>query len=129
MQPALVLGGDGRSVELHCWLAPSKRWHLQGRMPIPSTSFEWAGLRMGGGARGVRIDVDLGDGKALPMEVAMAEEMTMENEYVASKRFIDANYEVLNANWLEEIARKIRGLVEPQLETVRNLKAAMEAQN
>ena len=64
----------------------------------------------------MRIDVDLGDGKALPMEVAMAEEMTMENEYVASKRFIDANYEALNANWLEEIARKIRGLVEPQLE-------------
>ena len=33
----------GRSVELHTWSAPSKRWQLQGRMPIPSTAFDWAG--------------------------------------------------------------------------------------
>lgn len=104
LQPALVLGEGGRSVELHCWLAPSKRWHCQGRMAIPSTTFQWAGLRLGGGACGLRIDVDLGDGEPpLPLEVIMETDEAMENEYHTSKRFIDANFEKLNNNYLEEV--------------------------
>ena len=48
---------------------------------------------------------------------------------MCSKRFIDANYEKINNNYLEEIARKVRTLATPVLQTVRHLKEAMEAQN
>jgi hypothetical protein len=128
LQPALALGEGGRDVHLYTWNAPAKRWTLQGRMPIPSTAFEWAGLRLGGGARGLRIDVDLGDGVPLPLEVPVVAD-AIENEYQSSKRFIDDNWEKIDNNYLEEIARKIRTLAAPALQTVANLKAAMEAQN
>ena len=36
---------------------------------------------------------------------------------------------ILNNNWLEEIARKVRGAAEPVLRTVRNLVEAMDAQH
>ena len=149
----------GRSVELHTWSAPSKRWQLQGRMPIPSTAFEWAGgrgprmhVRMRvhmhiaahthmhmqracshipcahGPAGGLRIDVDLGDGTVKLLEAAVAND-AIENEYHSAKRFIDDHPDHLNNNYLEEIARNIRTLAVPVLQTVQNLKAAMEAQN
>lgn len=150
-----------RSVELHTWSAPSKRWQLQGRMPIPSTAFEWSGgcgLRMRmrmhiaahahmrmhmqrvcsylcahpacvhGPAGGLRIDVDLGDGTVKLLEAAVAND-AIENEYHSAKRFIDDHPEHLDNNYLEEIARNIRTLAAPVLQTVQNLKAAMEAQN
>ena len=141
----------GRSVELHTWSAPSKRWRLQGSMPIPSTAFEWSGTcglrmhmhmhciythipfirttpRVHCPAGGLRMDVDLGDGTVLPLEAAVAND-ALENEYQSAKRFIDDHPEDLDNNYLEEIARNIRTLAAPVMQTVQNLKAAMEAQN
>ena len=55
----------------------------------------------------------------------------LENEYVAAQRFIHSA--PLEANidnaWLETVARKIRGRVEPVLAAVAQLRAAIEAQN
>ena len=51
------------------------------------------------------------------------------NEYVTAQRFIGEQFERLNNNYLEEIARKVRGATEPLLETVKRLRSAMEAQN
>ena len=62
----------------------------------------------------------------------------LENDFVTSRDFIEGHIAesyarnaepVLNANWLDEIARKVRAAAEPVMATVRNLKAAMEAQN
>ena len=74
------------------------------------------------------MDVDLGDGTVLPLEAAVAND-AIENEYQSAKRFIDDHPEQLDNNSLEEIARNIRTLAAPVMQTVQNLKAAMEAQN
>ena len=75
------------------------------------------------------MDVDLGDGSApLLLEVAVVAD-AVENEYQSAKRFIDDHPEQLDNNYLEEIARNIRTLAAPVMQTVQNLKAAMEAQN
>ena len=79
-------------------------------------------------AGGLRMDVDLGDGTVLPLEAAVAND-AIENEYQSAKRFIDDHPEQLDNNYLEEIARNIRTLAAPVMQTVQNLKAAMEAQN
>ena len=81
-----------------------------------------------GPAGGLRIDVDLGDGTVKLLEAAVAND-AIENEYHSAKRFIDDHPDHLNNNYLEEIARNIRTLAAPVLQTVQNLKAAMEAQN
>ncbi len=73
---------------------------------------------------------------AVPLRVPI--EAGAINEYVAARDFINAHEAdsyanmkepVLNMNWLEEIARKARKATEPVLQTVTNLKAAMEAQH
>ena len=74
------------------------------------------------------MDVDLGDDTVLPLEAAVAND-AIENEYQSAKRFIDDHPEQLDNNYLEEIARNIRTLAAPVMQTVQNLKAAMEAQN
>ena len=60
------------------------------------------------------------------------------NEYVTARDFIDqqeaAAYErhaepLLNMNWLEEIARKVRASSTPVLQSIKNLKAAIEDQS
>ena len=81
-----------------------------------------------GPAGGLSIDVDLGDGAVKRLEAAVAND-AIENEYHSAKRFIDDHPDHLNNNYLEEIARNIRTLAAPVLQTVQNLKAAMEAQN
>eukprot|EP00303_Exanthemachrysis_gayraliae_P010468 CAMPEP_0206020610 /NCGR_PEP_ID=MMETSP1464-20131121/31348_1 /ASSEMBLY_ACC=CAM_ASM_001124 /TAXON_ID=119497 /ORGANISM="Exanthemachrysis gayraliae, Strain RCC1523" /LENGTH=413 /DNA_ID=CAMNT_0053394545 /DNA_START=15 /DNA_END=1251 /DNA_ORIENTATION=+ len=129
MEPALVLT-DGRSaVELHCWLPCSKRWRKAGSMPIPSTSFTWCSEAVPPSSARAELvlEVDLGDGKPLPLGVRVAGD-DPENEYIAAQRFIDDHFEALNNNHLEEIARNIRQVVAPVLQTVANLKDAVQAQ-
>ena len=89
------------------------------------------------------ILVDLGDahGAGKPEELPVrikAGDLDVDNEYEAARDFIEAHVAaayaantqpVLDNNWLEEIARKVRESVAPVLATVKNLKAAMEAQN
>ena len=140
LQPSLVRSADGASAELYCWHPVSKRWRLVGSMAIPSTNFIWAALERqppksfetGAGSRGemqVEVEVDLGDGKPTYLGVAVDDALQLENEYLAAKRFIDEHFESLNNNHLEPIARKVRGLSAPLLQTIRNLKRAMEEQN
>jgi len=126
MQPKLAKARDGQAVVLLCWQSASKRWSRVGQMPIPSTSFAWAQTLPDGSEPALSIDVDLGDGKLLELRAGVG---GGDNEYLAAKRFIDANWESLNNNHLEEIARKVRAAVGPVLATVEALRDAMEAQN
>ena len=157
MQPKLAKARDGQAVVLLCWQSASKRWGASrqsppppataaalpataasaarvrlrrwsrvGQMPIPSTSFAWAQTLPDGSEPALSIDVDLGDGKLLELCAGVG---GGDNEYLAAKRFIDANWESLNNNHLEEIARKVRAAVGPVLATVEALRDAMEAQN
>jgi len=73
----------------------------------------------------ILIEVDLGDGKPIDLGHGLDPSGAPENEYISSKRFIDEQYELLNNNFLEEIARKIRDRRDPLLQTVANLRAAM----
>lgn len=134
MQPALCKSDDGLRVELFAYQSASKRWSLQGAMEIPGGEFEWAK------GNGCVIDVDLGDahGTGQAVEMLVPVEARTVNEYVAARDFISAHEAdsyakhtepVLNMNWLEEIARKVRTVTTPLLETVSNLAAAMEAQH
>ena len=94
-----------------------------------------------GGAPCLVVQVDLGDahgtGAPVPMKVPIESDGTV-NEYTASRDFINEHeaqsYEqhkepVLNMNWLEEVARKIRAAAEPVLLTVKRLEAAMVDQH
>ena len=67
----------------------------------------------------------------LPLGGGVSPGGELENEYVAAQRFIHSA--PLEANidnaWLETVARKIRGRVEPVLAAVAQLRAAIEAQN
>lgn len=137
MQPALCKSDDGRYVLLYTWQEASHTWTLQGSMEVPSTEFVWntPGFLI--------ILVDLGDahGTGAPVELRAnlnAAGDDLENDYVTSRDFIDAHIAesysngkepVINANYLDEIARKMRAAAAPVMTTVRNLKAAMEAQN
>ena len=105
-------------------------------------------LKPGGGggkgfgpSGGFLILVDLGDahgtGKASVMRVPFEANGAV-NEYTASRDFINEHeaesYEqhkepVLNMNWLEEIARKVREASDPVLQTVSRLKTAMIEQH
>ena len=129
MQPALVREAD--SVEVHAWLAVSQRWQRVGAFELPSTQFGWERRQVHGGAYELYLEVDLGDGKPLPLGVGVSPGGELENEYVAAQRFIHSA--PLEANidnaWLETVARKIRGRVEPVLAAVAQLRAAIEAQN
>ena len=129
MQPALVREAD--SVEVHAWLAVSQRWQRVGAFELPSTQFGWERRQVHGGAYELYLEVDLGDGKPLPLGVGVSPGGEHENEYVAAQRFIHSA--PLEANidnaWLETVARKIRGRVEPVLAAVAQLRAAIEAQN
>ena len=141
MEPAIVRSADRSRVELHCWHPVSKRWRFVGSVRMASSEFEWAadgkppGAPSSAGTRPemrVEVEVDLGDHKPvwLGMQIEDSLEFTAaENEYIAAKRFIDSQFESLNNNHLEPIARKVRALVMPLLETIRNLKSAVEDQS
>uniref|UniRef100_A0A7S4HHU5 Uncharacterized protein n=1 Tax=Prymnesium polylepis TaxID=72548 RepID=A0A7S4HHU5_9EUKA len=137
----IVCSADRSRVELHCWHPVSKRWRLVGSIRMASSEFEWAsdakpaGAPSGAGSRPemrVEVEVDLGDGKPVWLGLAVDDSLQLtnaENEYIAANRFINAHFEALNSNHLEPIARKVRGLVLPLLDTIRNLKAAVEDQS
>ena len=137
MQPALCKSDDGQSVLLFTWQEASHTWTLAGSMAIPSTEFVWS-------VPGVLIiQVDLGDahGTGQPVELRATLNASgdgLENDFVTSRDFIEGhiadayskNQEpVLNANYLDEIARKLRDAAGPVMATIRNLKVAMEEQN
>lgn len=140
MQPALCKSDDGYHVQLHTFQCAARRWTLCGTMEIPGGDFRWAADGFGP-AGGFIVLVDLGDahgtGKPVEMRVPLEADGSV-NEYTASRDFINAHEAdsyaqhkepLLNMNWLEEIARKVRAAASPILETARNLKAAMEAQH
>ena len=135
MQPALCKSADGLHVLLLTWQCASKQWMQQGSMEVPGGDFEWDASSC------MIILVDLGDahgsGAPVPMRVPVAADGSV-NEYVTARDFISEHEAqsysqhkepVLNMNWLEEVARKVRGATDPVLTTVRRLKAAMEAQH
>ena len=85
----------------------------------------------------VHRDAAHGTGKASIMRVPFEANGAV-NEYTASRDFINEHeaesYEqhkepVLNMNWLEEIARKVREASDPVLQTVSRLKTAMIEQH
>ena len=137
MQPALCKSDDGRQVLLHTWQEASHSWTCQGSMEIPSTEFVWTTPRT------LLVLVDLGDahGSGQPVELRVAlnaDGTDLENDYVTARDFIEGHIAdsytkcqepVLNANYLEEISRKLRAAAGPVMATVANLKKAMEAQN
>ena len=137
MQPALCKSDDGRQVLLHTWQEASHSWTCQGSMEIPSTEFVWTTPRT------LLVLVDLGDahGSGQPVELRAAlnaDGTDLENDYVTARDFIEGHIAdsytkcqepVLNANYLEEISRKLRAAAGPVMATVANLKKAMEAQN
>ena len=141
MEPALARSADRARVELHCWHPVSKRWRLVGSVRMASSEFEWAsdgkpaGAPSGAGTRPemrVEVEVDLGDHKPVWLGLQVDDSLQLtaaENEYIAAKRFIDSQFESLNNNHLEPIARKVRALVLPLLDTIRNLKSAVEDQS
>ena len=106
-------------------------------MEIPSTEFVWTTPRT------LLVLVDLGDahGSGQPVELRVAlnaDGTDLENDYVTARDFIEGHIAdsytkcqepVLNANYLEEISRKLRAAAGPVMATVANLKKAMEAQN
>jgi hypothetical protein len=108
----------------------SRRWRMLGEMPIPSTTFSWTRHAVSGVLYELVVEVDLGDGQPVDMGVKVVGEgaLELENEFVASQRFINEQ-DALNNNWLDEIARKIRERCTPILVTIANLKRAMEEQN
>jgi len=137
MQPALCRTDDGRHVQLHTWQEAARAWTLQGSMAVPSTEFVWER------PNALLVLVDLGDahGTGQPVELraaVLADSSALENDYVSARDFIEGHIAesyakgqdpVLNQNYLEEIARKLRVAAGPVLTTIANLKAAMEAQN
>ncbi|KAL1530532.1 hypothetical protein AB1Y20_001433 [Prymnesium parvum] len=141
LEPLLVRSADKSRVQLYCWHPVSKRWRLVGSMRFASSEFEWASENTpaGGESRAgsrpemrIEVEVDLGDHKPVWLGMAIDDSLKFtpsENEYIAAKRFIDEHFESLNNNHLEPIARKLRAVVEPLLETIRNLKAAVEEQS
>jgi hypothetical protein len=132
MEPVLVSDEGRAAVLLLCWTAVSKRWRRVGWMQTPSTVFEWERPALGGmGPEPYElvIEVDLGDGKPLELGYHVLADGQPENEYLAANRFIGQHFEVLSSNHLEEIARDLRVRVAPVLETIKNLGAAMQAQN
>ena len=74
------------------------------------------------------LEVDFGDGK--PVDLAcLVDPKTLEpeNEYVSAQRFISDHFELIDNNYLEPIARKLRSRAEPVLATIKNLTAAVDA--
>ena len=134
LEPALVRAAGGSPsepiVELHVWLAVSRRWQRVGSMTTPSSSFVWA-LPEGNGGGKIVLEVDFGDargtGKAAPLTCLVDASGKPENEYVAAQRFISENFETIDNNYLEPIAKKLRERVDPVLATIANLRAAVEA--
>jgi len=123
MEPALVCAAE--TVELHCWAAVTKRWRLVGTIAIGGSAFEFEqGDGLGGGQ--LLLEFDLGDGKPLQANFSIDAAGSPENEYMAAQRFIHSNFEFLNNNHLEEIARKIRNFTAPVLATIQNLKIAVQ---
>ena len=105
-------------------------------MEIPGGDFKWE-LYAGAERPCMAVLVDLGDahgtGEPVMMRVPIEADGTV-NEYVSARDFISEQeaeaYKrhkepVLNMNWLEEVARKVRAAAEPVLLTVERLKAAM----
>ena len=105
-------------------------------MEIPGGAFIWRAMTGDGTTPCLLIDVDLGDahgtGSHETMYVRIEDGGV--NEYVSARDFISqheaASYTahkepVLNMNWLEEIARKVRAASEPVLKTIKTLEAAM----
>ena len=140
MQPALCKSDNGIHALLLTYQCATKTWTEQGRMEIPGGDFEWACVDVNKGPC-LLIEVDLGDahgtGKASIMRVPFEANGAV-NEYTASRDFINEHeaesYEqhkepVLNMNWLEEIARKVREASDPVLQTVSRLKTAMIEQH
>lgn len=134
LQPVLVRAvGCSPSepvVELHTWMAVTRRWQLVGSMTTPSSTFTWAATDGSGGGE-VFLEVDFGDargtGKAARLTYRVDAKGEAENEYVAANRFISENFEVIDNNHLEPISRKLRTRVAPVLATIANLQKAVEA--
>lgn len=128
LEPALVSDESRSAVLLFCWMGVTRKWRQFARMQTPSTTVEWDRPEAEGTRYELIIEVDLGDGK--PLELGChVQDGQPENEYVAANRFIGQHFESLNSNHLEEIARNVRSRVSPVLQTLKNLVAAMEAQN
>ena len=136
MQPALCKSDDGIHVLLLTYQCASRAWMQQGSMEIPGGDFKWE-LYAGAERPCMAVLVDLGDahgtGEPVMMRVPIEADGTV-NEYVSARDFISEQeaeaYKrhkepVLNMNWLEEVARKVRAAAEPVLLTVERLKAAM----
>lgn len=128
LEPALVVDAQRTAVQLHTWMAVSKRWRLVGSMQIPSSHFEWVRAPVGSGQYELVVEVDFGDGQPVELGLGVPDGQP-ENEYVAAQRFIGEHFEHLNNNHLEEIAKDLRARSAPVLETVANLVRAMEEQN